>query len=145
MNSIHHVWTSSSSLFPFFFLFIRSSFHNSPTQLWLLRFFCHYQMFAEFFRLHLRPSDSGACSHGDASGPGEAGGDDLQGAASPPLPCAAIRVAALQPATPRWSLWRPKRRDGVHHPLLESRWLGRVHLQRHQRGWSRQMHVPGHR
>lgn len=81
--------------------------------------------------LPLRPSDGGAGLHGDASGPGEACGDDLQGAASPPFPRAAIRVASIKPATPRRSLWCPERWDGVHHTQPEPRRLGGVHLQCH--------------
>lgn len=49
----------------------------------------------ELLCLLLRPSNSGACFHGDASGSWKARSDDLQSAASPPLPCVALRVASL--------------------------------------------------
>lgn len=83
---------------------------------------------SEPFCLPLRPTDSGAGLHGDASGTGEACGDDLQSAASTSFPCASLRVASIKPAASRRSLRRPKRRDGVHHPQPESRRVGGVHL-----------------
>lgn len=64
---------------------------------------------SEHFSLPLRPADGRAGLHGDASGPGEAGGDDLQGAESPPVPRAQIRVAAIEPAAARRSVRRPER------------------------------------
>lgn len=60
--------------------------------------FCPCQMSVnspELLCLLLRPSNSGACFHGDASGSWKACSDDLQSAASPPLPCVALRVASL--------------------------------------------------
>lgn len=88
---------------------------------------CHLNS-SKPFCISLRPSNSGACLHGETSGIGEACGDDLQGAASPPLPGAALRVASVKQVAPCRSLRRPKRRDRVHHPQSESRRLGGVHL-----------------
>lgn len=66
--------------------------------------------------LSLRSSYGGAGLHGVASGTRKACSDDLQGAASPPFPRAAIWMASIKPAAPCWSLRRPKRWDGIHHP-----------------------------